>query len=96
VLRALSYFDDAEAEAPLPGEAPDDWTAVRAFFSKAVAAFVVPPTRPLGIQNRVVDVARSSGDKLEKKSPRRRASAGSRSSSRAQKPTTKKRTQRKK
>lgn len=56
VLRALSHFDDAEAEAALPGEAADDWPNVRSFFVRGVAALVVPPTRPLGIQSRVVDV----------------------------------------
>lgn len=73
VLRALSYFDDAEAEAQLPGEGPEDWEQVRGFFARAVAALLVPPTRPLAIQSRVVDVrtpARKSGEK----SPRRRKS----------------------
>jgi hypothetical protein len=56
VLRALSYFDDAEAEAPLPGEGPRDWQQVRAFFSQAIAALLGPPTRPRAIQSRVVDV----------------------------------------
>lgn len=56
VLRALSHFDDAESEAPLPGEAAEDWPNVRGFFVTGVAALVVPPTRPLGIQSRVVDV----------------------------------------
>ena len=56
VLRALSYFDDAEAEARLPGEGANDWRSVRDFFSMAVAALLVPPTRPLAIQANVVDV----------------------------------------
>jgi hypothetical protein len=56
VLRALSYFADADAEAELPGEGRSDWIRVREFFSMAVAALLVPPTRPLEIQSRVVDV----------------------------------------
>lgn len=56
VLRALAYFDDAEAEAPLPGEGASDWGRVKDFFSTAVAALLVPPTRPLSIQGRIVDV----------------------------------------
>lgn len=56
VLRALAYFDDAEAEAPLPGEGANDWGKVKDFFSTAVAALLVPPTRPLSIQGRIVDV----------------------------------------
>ena len=56
VLRALTYFGDAESEAPLPGEGPDDWARVQSFFARAVAALVVPPTAELDIQSRVVDV----------------------------------------
>jgi predicted nucleotidyltransferase component of viral defense system len=56
LLRALCYFDDADAEAPLPGEGPGDWKAVKAFFSKAVGALVVPPSGALSIQRRVVNV----------------------------------------
>jgi hypothetical protein len=56
VLRALTYFDDADAESPLPGEGKDDWQSVKDFFSKAVAALIVPPTAPLNIQSRVADV----------------------------------------
>jgi len=47
VLRALTYFDDAEAEAPLPGEGPDDWVAVRAFFVARAGALLLPPEHPL-------------------------------------------------
>jgi hypothetical protein len=60
VLRALSYFDDAEAEATLPGEGPRDWAQVRDFFSRAIAALLVPPTRPLAIQSRIVDVRKAA------------------------------------
>lgn len=76
VLRALTYFDDAEAEAPLPGEGPKDWEAVRAFFAHAVAALLVPPTRPLAIQSRVVDVRATGASKR----PARRAKSKAKSS----------------
>ncbi len=56
VLRALTFFDDAEQEPALPGEGPDDWRRVTTFFSAAVAALIVPPQEPLDIQRRVVDV----------------------------------------
>jgi hypothetical protein len=74
VLRALSYFDDAEAEAPLPGEGTNDWRSVRDFFSMAVAALLVPPTRALAIQSNVVDVRplERSGKKRKKAASRPR------------------------
>lgn len=77
VLRALSYFDDAEAEAPLPGEGANDWRSVRDFFSMAVAALLVPPTRPLAIQANVVDVRplQPGGKKRKKAKSRRRSLA---------------------
>jgi hypothetical protein len=58
LLRALTYFDDAEAEAPLPGEGDNDWDTVKGFFVARVGALLVPPERPLRIQGRRVDVAR--------------------------------------
>jgi hypothetical protein len=57
VLRALTYFDDADREAQLPGEADDDWATVRKFFLERVGHLLVPPGKRLGIQQRVVDVA---------------------------------------
>lgn len=66
VLRALAFFDDADADHPLPGEGKDDWATVKDFFRTAVAALVVPPRRPLHIQRRTVDVRRAA------KPPRRR------------------------
>ena len=56
LLRALTWFEDAEEEAPLPGEGPHDWKAVREFFLTKVGTLLVPPTRELEIQKRVVDV----------------------------------------
>ncbi len=54
VLRALSYFDDAEREAPLPDEGPSDWETVKRFFAQRVAAQLLPPERALSIQARSV------------------------------------------
>jgi hypothetical protein len=65
VLRALCYFDDAEQDARLPGEGLKDWSRVREFFSKAVAALIVPPVEPLVIQANVVDV-RSNPTRVRK------------------------------
>ena len=56
LLRALSYFDDAEREATLPGEGPEDWRAVKDYFLQQVGSLLVPPMRPLAIQSRKVDV----------------------------------------
>lgn len=79
ILRALSYFDDAEAEAALPGEGPSDWATVKEFFATAVATLVVPPSRVLRIQSRVVDVrnptstaSRSGSNRRAKKAPTKR------------------------
>jgi hypothetical protein len=57
LLRALTYFDDAEREAPLPAEGPNDWRTVKDYFRNAVGALIVPPGRPLEIQGRCVDLA---------------------------------------
>jgi len=62
VLRALSYFDDAEAEKPLPHEGEEDWECVKSFFSTAVAALIVPPRQALEIQRRRVGVRRGERD----------------------------------
>ena len=56
LLRALTYFDDAEREAMLPGEAPDDWATVKNFLLDRVGQLLVPPSRPLTIQSRTVDI----------------------------------------
>ncbi len=57
LLRALTYFDDAEREAALPGEGPDDWGTVKQFFWNRVGHLLIPPARELQIEQRVVDVA---------------------------------------
>ena len=56
LLRALTYFDDAEREASLPGEGPDDWVMVKQFFRDRVGHLLIPPARELQIEQRVVDV----------------------------------------
>jgi Nucleotidyl transferase AbiEii toxin, Type IV TA system len=61
VLRSLCYFEDAEREGPLPGEGDQDWATVKAYFARAVAALIVPPTTELAIQSNVVDVRPAKG-----------------------------------
>lgn len=56
VLRALTYFDDAEREAKLPGEGNHDWERVKSFFAQRVADLLLPPIRELDIQQRRVEV----------------------------------------
>jgi len=56
MLRALTYFDDAEREAELPGEGRADWPTVRDYFLVQVGSLLTPPLRRLDIQDRVVDV----------------------------------------
>jgi hypothetical protein len=56
LLRALTFFDDAEREAPLPGEGPGDWDAIKNFFLTRVGNLLVPPAKELEIQKKVVDV----------------------------------------
>ncbi len=56
MLRALTYFDDAEREAELPAEGRADWPTVRDYFLVQVGSLLTPPLRRLEIQARVVDV----------------------------------------
>jgi len=56
LLRALTYFDDAEREPSLPHEGARDWATVKDFFLRRVSALLVPPARALSIQARIVDV----------------------------------------
>jgi hypothetical protein len=56
LLRALTYFEDAGREAPLPGEGPADFATVKRFFLSRAGSLLVPPGKPLEIQKRVVDV----------------------------------------
>jgi len=57
LLRALTYFDDADREAPLPGEGAQDWSAIKEYLLLQVGALLVPPMRPLTIQAHIVDVS---------------------------------------
>jgi hypothetical protein len=61
LLRALTYFKDAEREAPLVGEGPQDWKTVKAFFLQRVGDLLVPPGQRLEIQGQRVDVRPHSG-----------------------------------
>ena len=56
LLRALTFFDDAEREAALPGEGENDWSTVKEFFWNRVGHLLIPPARELEIERRVVDV----------------------------------------
>lgn len=69
VLRALSYFDDARAEARLPGEGRGDFKRVTDFFSRAVGALVVPPQGSLTIQAKRVDVSTPSRKRAARPKP---------------------------
>ena len=50
LLRALTYFDDADREAALPGEGPRDWRVVKEYFLVQVGSLLLPPGRRLAIQ----------------------------------------------
>jgi hypothetical protein len=56
MLRALTYFDDADREALLPSEGPSDWSVVKKYFLVQVGSLVTPPIKRLDIQARTVDV----------------------------------------
>lgn len=57
LLRALTYFDDAEREASLPGEGARDWETIRKFFLTRVGQLLAPPGEALAIQSQRIDVA---------------------------------------
>lgn len=56
MLRALTYFDDADREAALPGEGPSDWATVKDYFLVQVGSLLTPPARRLDIQRNIVQV----------------------------------------
>lgn len=56
LLRSLTFFDDAEREAALPGEGRDDWSTVKEFFWSRVGHLLIPPARELQIEQCVIDV----------------------------------------
>ena len=59
LLRALTFFDEADREVALPGEGPEDWSTVKEFFWTRVGHLLIPPARALRIQNNVIDVVDS-------------------------------------
>ena len=63
VLRALTYFDDAEREAPLPSEGERDWERVKEYFQSRVGQLLVPPGEPLEIQRVRIDVSEDSSQR---------------------------------
>ncbi len=56
LLRALTYFADADREAALPGEGESDWQRVQDYFLTRVGQLLVPPAKSLDIQQLRVDV----------------------------------------
>jgi nucleotidyltransferase AbiEii toxin of type IV toxin-antitoxin system len=72
LLRALTYFDDAEREAPLPGEGPRDWSTVKDYLLINVGSLLVPPPAALAIQARIVDVVDDPTAAGGESRPRRR------------------------
>ncbi len=61
LLRSLVYFEDAEREAQLPGEGPQDWATVTDYFLTRVGQLLVPPSKRLAIQDREVDLRDADG-----------------------------------
>lgn len=57
LLRALTWFDDADREAALPGEGERDWHEIKDFFLTRVGHLLIPPAHPLEIQKLRVDVS---------------------------------------
>lgn len=72
-VRALTFFDDAEREARLPGEGARDFAKLKQFFIAAAGALLVPPAAPLEIQRRVVGVRSTTLARKPKKPTRRKA-----------------------
>jgi hypothetical protein len=56
LLRALTYFDDAEREAAVPGEGRSDWRVIKDYFLTQVGCLLTPPMRRLAIQAQTADV----------------------------------------
>ena len=56
LLRALTYFDDAEREAEMPGEGKSDWRTVKQYFLAQVGPLLTPPMKRLAIQARTTDL----------------------------------------
>jgi hypothetical protein len=56
LLRALTYFDDAEREAAVPGEGRSDWRVIKDYFLAQVGCLLTPPMRRLAIQAQTAEV----------------------------------------
>jgi len=56
MLRALTYFDDAERETEVPGEGRADWRTVKQYFLTQVGTLLTPPMKRLAIQARTADL----------------------------------------
>jgi hypothetical protein len=56
LLRAMTYFDDAQREAPLPGEGKRDWETVKNFFQTRAGSLLIPPGPELEIMKNTVDL----------------------------------------
>lgn len=67
MLRALTFFDDADRETKLPGEGANDWTAVKDYFLTTVGSLLVPPRPKLAIQRRRVDITEPATPKRRRK-----------------------------
>lgn len=70
LLRALTYFDDAENEPRLPSEGPRDWQTVKDFFLQRVGELIIPPRSKLAIQAITVDVHEEKKSKSTKPRPK--------------------------
>jgi hypothetical protein len=64
LLRALAYFDDADAEPKLPGEGPRDWSTLKRFFREQAGRLVLPPRAKLAIAARTVDAPRRAATRV--------------------------------
>ncbi|MCX6549892.1 MAG: nucleotidyl transferase AbiEii/AbiGii toxin family protein [Acidobacteria bacterium] len=58
LLRALTYFDDADREATVPGEGKSDWRIIKDYLLAQVGCLLTPPMRRLSIQAQTADVWR--------------------------------------
>ena len=56
MLRALTYFDDADREPSLPGEGPSDWRVVKDYFLVQVGRLLTPPVKRLKIRAQTIDL----------------------------------------
>jgi len=62
MLRALTYFEEADREAPLPGEGKRDWEQVKDYLLRRVGELLLPPSTALEIQANEVDLRPAISD----------------------------------